>query len=139
MLNHSGKINWRRGNSLLSSTFIWSVTQLFWFFRDLKMANLLTGLETQQQPSLQYLTNVQSCLGRQIIHPAHTKVYFNEFVAKGQIISKGLFGILEFSPKTNERIRRSSKNEFVRSFFGRIRGYQKSFRNYLTFSFSGMF
>ena len=37
----------------------------------------------------------------------------------GQIISKG--------------IRHSSKNEFVRSFFGRVRGYQKSFRNYLTF------
>ena len=33
----------------------------------------------------------------------------------------------------NEGIRRSSKNEFVRLFFGRIRGYQKSFRNYLTF------
>ena len=29
----------------------------------------------------------------------------------------------------------SSKNEFVRSFFGRIRGYQKSFRNYLTFKY----
>ena len=52
---------------------------------------------------------------------------------KGQIISKGLFGVLEFSQKANERIRRSSKNEFVCSFFGRIRGYQKSFRNYLTF------
>ena len=46
---------------------------------------------------------------------------------KGQIISKGRFGVLEFSQKTNERICRSSKNEFVRSFFGRIRGYQKSF------------
>ena len=55
-------------------------------------------------------------------------------VVKGQIISKGLFGVLEFSQKTNERIRRSSKNEFLRSFFERIRGYQKSFRNYLTFS-----
>ena len=53
----------------------------------------------------------------------------------GQIISKGLFVILEFSQKMNERIRRSIKNEFVRSFFGRIRGYQKSFWNYLTFSF----
>ena len=53
---------------------------------------------------------------------------------KGQIISKGLFGVLEFSQKMNERIRRSSKNEFFRSFFGRIRGYQESFRNYLTFS-----
>ena len=28
----------------------------------------------------------------------------------------------------------STKNEFVRSFFGRIRWYQKSFRNYLTFN-----
>ena len=55
------------------------------------------------------------------------------YIAKGQMISKGLFGILEFSQKTNEWIRRSSKNEFVRLFFGRIRGYQKPFRNYLTF------
>ena len=55
-------------------------------------------------------------------------------IPKGQIILKGLFGVLKFSQKTNERFRRSSKNEFVRSFFGRIRGYQKSFRNYLTFS-----
>ena len=53
---------------------------------------------------------------------------------KGQIISKRLFGILEFFQKTNKRIRRSSKNEFVCSFFGRIRGYQKSFRNHLTFT-----
>ena len=30
----------------------------------------------------------------------------------------------------------SSKNEFVRSFFGSILGYQKSFRNYLTFSYA---
>ena len=43
-----------------------------------------------------------------------------ETFCKGQIISKGLFGVLEFSQKMNERIRRSSKNEFVRSFFGRI-------------------
>ena len=60
------------------------------------------------------------------IHKLHT--------SKGQIISKVLFVVLEFSQKTNERIRRSSKNEFVCSFFVRIRGYQKSFRNYLTFT-----
>ena len=53
--------------------------------------------------------------------------------SKGQIISKGLFGVLELSQKTNERIRCSSKNEFICLFFGRIRQYQKSFRNYLTF------
>ena len=34
--------------------------------------------------------------------------------AKGQIISKGLFGVLEFSQKTNKRIRHSNKNESVR-------------------------
>ena len=39
--------------------------------------------------------------------------------------------------KTNELIRRSSKNEFVCSFFGRIWGCQKSFRNYLTFNTFG--
>ena len=43
------------------------------------------------------------------------------------------FGILEFSQKTNEQIRFYYYDEFVRSFFGRIWGYQKSFRNYLTF------
>ena len=62
------------------------------------------------------------------------RIFFSFWSAKGQIISKGLFVILEFSQKTNERIQRNSKNEFVRSFFGRIRGYQKSFRNYLTFN-----
>ena len=41
---------------------------------------------------------------------------------KGQIILKDLFGIIEFSQETNEQILCSSKNEFVRSFFGRIRG-----------------
>ena len=45
---------------------------------------------------------------------------------KGQIISKCSFVILQFSQKTDKRIRRRSRNEFVRSFFGRIRGDQKS-------------
>ena len=35
---------------------------------------------------------------------------------KGQIISKGLFGVLKFSRKTGERIRRRSRNEFIRPF-----------------------
>ena len=52
--------------------------------------------------------------------------------SKGQMIPKGPFGVLKFSPKTNQQICRSSKNEFVCSFFGRIREYQKSFRKYLT-------
>ena len=36
----------------------------------------------------------------------------------GPIFSKGLFGVLEFSQKTNQQIRRSSRSEFVRFFLG---------------------
>ena len=53
----------------------------------------------------------------------------NKNLTKGQIFSKGLFDIVEFFQKTNEKIRESSKNEF-----GRIWGHQKTFRNYLTFN-----
>ena len=64
------------------------------------------------------------------------------WMAKGQIISKGLFGVLEFSQKTNERIRffcltafcvakrrLSTKSKFVRSFFGRKWRHHKTFWN----------
>ena len=47
--------------------------------------------------------------------------------SKGQIISKGLFVTLEFSQKTNKRIRRSSKNEFIRSFFGEFEDTKSPF------------
>ena len=60
------------------------------------------------------------------------KQYLRSYL-KGQIILKELFNILEFSQKTKERIRFSSIHEFVRSFFGRIRGYQKV--NYLTLTY----
>ena len=57
---------------------------------------------------------------------------------KGQIISKRLLVSWDSSKKrTNKFVFstvRQKKTEFVRSFFGRIRGYQKSFWNYLTFS-----
>ena len=49
---------------------------------------------------------------------------------KGQIISKGFFGVIH--PKNKQT--NSSKNKFVRLVFGSIRGYQKSFLNYLTFT-----
>ena len=53
---------------------------------------------------------------------------------KCKIISKGLLGILEFSQKqTNKFVVVVETNSFV-VVFGRIRGDQKSFRNYLTFS-----
>ena len=45
--------------------------------------------------------------------------------------------ILPKSEQTNSVfLPNSTKNEFVRSFFGRIRGYQESFQNYLTFNYS---
>ena len=43
---------------------------------------------------------------------------FTKGHTKGQIISKGLFGVLEFSNKMDKHIRSSSKNEFVCSFLG---------------------
>ena len=42
------------------------------------------------------------------------------FFAKGQLISKCLFGDFNFFQKTNENTLHSSKNEFICSFFGRI-------------------
>ena len=54
--------------------------------------------------------------------------------SKGQIISKRFFSGRGFAQKTNENTSHTSKNEFIRSFFGRILGLTVSFRNYLTFS-----
>ena len=48
---------------------------------------------------------------------------------KGQIISKCLFGVFNFFQKTNKNTSHSSKNEFIRSFFGRIHGLTICFRN----------
>ena len=42
--------------------------------------------------------------------------------AKGQIISKRFFSGQGFAQKTNENTSHTSKNEFIRSFFGRILG-----------------
>ena len=49
--------------------------------------------------------------------------------AKGQIISKCLFGVFNFFQKMNENTSYSSKNEFIHSFFGRIHGLTVCFRN----------
>ena len=54
-----------------------------------------------------------ACLASSLVIPSYA-------IKPGHTILKGLFGVLEFSQKTNERIHRSSKNEFVCSFFGRI-------------------
>ena len=53
---------------------------------------------------------------------------------KGQLISKRFFEVVDFLQKTNENNSHSSKNEFIRSFFGGNGWPQKPFRNYLTFS-----
>ena len=46
--------------------------------------------------------------------------------AKGQLISKANCQGREFSQKTNENTSHTSKNEFIRSFFGRILGQKKN-------------
>ena len=58
------------------------------------------------------------------------------FFPKGQLISKCLSGVFTFFQKTNENKSTSSKNEFVRSFFGRNVGLKKSFRICLTFTYT---
>ena len=47
---------------------------------------------------------------------------------KGQLISNCLFVVFTFFQKTNENKSTRSKVEFVRSFFGRNLGLEKSFR-----------
>ena len=57
----------------------------------------------------------------------------------GQLISKCLFGVFTFFQKMNENKSTSSKDEFVRSFFGRNVGLKKSFRICLTFNCLSIF
>ena len=54
------------------------------------------------------------------------KLSFFKFV-KGQIISKRFFPGRGFFQKTNENTSHTSKNEFIRSFFGRILGLTMCF------------
>ena len=55
-----------------------------------------------------------------------TLIVFLQKVAKGQRISKCLFGIFSFFQKTYENTSHSSKNEFICSFFGRIHDFNIS-------------
>ena len=55
--------------------------------------------------------------------------------SKGQLISKCLFGALNFLQKQNENKSQSSKIEFLCSVFGGNVGLKKSFRFCLTFRF----
>ena len=48
--------------------------------------------------------------------------YKKMLLAKGQLISKCLFGVFNFFQKMNENTSHSSKNKFFRSLFGRIYG-----------------
>jgi len=51
------------------------------------------------------------------------------FSVKGQLISKANQSKRGFAQKTNENTSHSSKNEFIRSFFGRILGLTVCFQN----------
>ena len=53
----------------------------------------------------------------------------NNCFSKGQVISNGFFGVFNFFQKTNENTSHSSKNEFIRSFFGRIHSLTICFPN----------
>ena len=44
---------------------------------------------------------------------------------KVQLISKRFSGLVDFLQKTNKNMSHSSKNEFIRSFFGRIHSLMK--------------
>ena len=59
-----------------------------------------------------------------------SKIFFD---SKGQLISKCIFGVLNFLQKTNKNKSHSSKIEFIRSFFGENVDLKKSFRFCLTF------
>ena len=48
-------------------------------------------------------------------------------LTKGQLISKCLFGIVNFFQKTNKSKSQSNKVEFIRSLFGRNVSLKKSF------------
>ena len=61
-------------------------------------------------------------------------VNFHPLMTKGQIILKGLFGILKFSKKTNKRICFFNWNELVHLFLREFEDIKKFFRNYLTFN-----
>ena len=42
----------------------------------------------------------------------------HEMLGKGHLISKWFFEVVDFLQKTNENTSHTSKNEFIRSFFG---------------------
>ena len=67
---------------------------------------------------------------------------FVEFQSKGQLISKGLFGILEFFQKNRTNsflVLLGKKTEFVRSIFGRIFGLKETLRLCLTFNINVLY
>mgnify|MGYP007022928736 CR=1 FL=1 len=58
--------------------------------------------------------------------------------SKGQLISKGLFGVFNSPKKQTKNVcpsRLGQKFEFSSSFFGRIEGTEMAFRNKLTFRY----
>ena len=54
---------------------------------------------------------------------------YNIFVAEGQVILKSFFGVFNFFQKNERKHIALQKNEFIRSFFGRIHSLTICFRN----------
>ena len=54
-------------------------------------------------------------------------------MSKGQVILNVFFGVFYFFQKMYKNTSQSSKNEFIRSFFGKIHGLTICIRNQLTF------
>ena len=119
-------------SSFYRSQTILGWSKLIWYVNFVPVPNIL-GQDIRMLLQ-KYFHSIVSNTSHDVVQKNLYKVNYLHYSLKGQIISKGLFGVLEFSQKMNKRICHRSKNEFVRSFFGRIRGYQKSFRNYLTFT-----
>ena len=70
---------------------------------------------------------------RGFIYTFWFSLFFCQFYAIGQLISKCLFDVFNFFQKTNENKSTSSKVEFVPSFFGRNVDLKKSFQICLNF------
>ena len=61
-----------------------------------------------------------------ILHSFKHHIYFF-LPAKGQVISKGFFGVFNFFQKTNENTSHSSKNEFILRFLEEFTAWQFAF------------
>ena len=99
-------------------------------------SNLLTALFAVVEKDLKFVLNLSNLINifrvnsgcnreidGQTIHPTEifnsmNLLQMSCMIHKGQLISKRFFGVVDFLQKTNKNMSYSSKNEFIRSFFG---------------------